>query len=109
MNTFSQAAQGRLLRNTFAAAGDRRALSRARLIGSWTDWGSENHKIVQFSNRLLLEEIAAPAEDRKIQDLAARQIIMWCREKALRGYTEYASTHYTERTLAHVRHFVDNF
>jgi hypothetical protein len=25
---------------------------------------------------------------------------MWCREKALRGYTEYASTHYTERTLA---------
>ncbi len=62
-------------------------------------WGSENHKIVQFSNRLLLEEIAAPAEDREIQDLAARQIIMWCREKALRGYTEYASAHYTERTL----------
>ena len=62
-------------------------------------WGSENHKIVQFSNRLLLEEIAAPADDREIQALAARQIIMWCREKALRGYTEYASTHYTERTL----------
>jgi hypothetical protein len=62
-------------------------------------WGSENHKIVQCSNRLLLEEIAAPVEDRKIRDLAAGQIIMWCREKALRGYTEYASTHYTERSL----------
>ncbi|MHC4116151.1 MAG: hypothetical protein ACYSWO_01460 [Planctomycetota bacterium] len=63
-------------------------------------WGSENHKIVQFSNRLLLEEFAAAEDDRTIRDRAARQIIMWCREKALRGYTEYASTHYTERTLA---------
>ncbi|MHC4433397.1 MAG: hypothetical protein ACYTBS_16280 [Planctomycetota bacterium] len=62
-------------------------------------WGSENHKIVQFSNRLLLEEFAAGADDGEIRELAARQIIMWCREKALRGYTEYASPHYTERTL----------
>ncbi|MHC4166049.1 MAG: hypothetical protein ACYSWQ_03745 [Planctomycetota bacterium] len=62
-------------------------------------WGSENHKIVQFSNRLLLEEFAAPAGDMEIRDQASRQIIMWCREKALRGYTEYASPHYTERTL----------
>lgn len=62
-------------------------------------WGSENHKIVQFSNRLLLEEFAAPAGDMEIRDRASRQIIMWCREKALRGYTEYASPHYTERTL----------
>ena len=62
-------------------------------------WGSENHKIVQFSNRLLLEEFAAPNGSTDIRDRASEQIIMWCREKALRGYTEYASTHYTERTL----------
>ncbi|MHC4540312.1 MAG: hypothetical protein ACYS74_11090, partial [Planctomycetota bacterium] len=70
-------------------------------------WGSENHKIVQFSNRLLLEEFAAGAEDREIHDLAARQVIMWCREKALRGYTEYASTHYTERTLVPLLNIYD--
>jgi len=84
----------------------RRCWGQTRTEGSKVNWkldgywGSENHKIVQFSNRLLLEEMAAPVEDRTIRDLAARQIIMWCREKALRGYTEYASTHYTERTLA---------
>ncbi len=70
-------------------------------------WGSENHKIVQFSNRLLLEEFAAPAEDRKVHELAAQQTIMWCREKALRGYTEYASTHYTERTLVPLLNIYD--
>ena len=70
-------------------------------------WGSENHKIVQFSNRLLLEEFAAPKEDMEIRDQASRQIIMWCREKALRGYTEYASTHYTERTLVPLLNIYD--
>ncbi|MHC4534207.1 MAG: hypothetical protein ACYS6K_09655 [Planctomycetota bacterium] len=70
-------------------------------------WGSENHKIVQFSNRLLLEEFAAPAGDMEIRDQASRQIIMWCREKALRGYTEYASTHYTERTLVPLLNIYD--
>lgn len=70
-------------------------------------WGSENHKIVQFSNRLLLEEFAAPAGDMAVRDQASRQIIMWCREKALRGYTEYASTHYTERTLVPLLNIYD--
>ncbi|HEC02124.1 MAG TPA: hypothetical protein ENI81_01185, partial [Phycisphaerales bacterium] len=70
-------------------------------------WGSENHKIVQFSNRLLLEELAAPTGDVEIRDRASRQIIMWCREKALRGYTEYASTHYTERTLVPLLNIYD--
>ena len=70
-------------------------------------WGSENHRIVQFSNRLLLEEFAAAADDRETCDLAARQIVMWCREKALRGYTEYASPHYTERTLAPLLNIYD--
>jgi len=70
-------------------------------------WGSENHKIVQFSNRLLLEEFAAPAGDMEIRDQASRQIIMCCREKALRGYTEYASTHYTERTLVPLLNIYD--
>jgi hypothetical protein len=70
-------------------------------------WGSENHKIVQFSNRLLLEEFAAPAGDMEIRDRASRQIIMWCREKALRGYTEYASAHYTERTLVPLLNIYD--
>jgi len=70
-------------------------------------WGSENHKIVQFSNRLLLEEFSAPAGDTEIRDQASRQIIMWCREKALRGYTEYASTHYTERTLVPLLNIYD--
>jgi len=70
-------------------------------------WGSENHKIVQFSNRLLLEEFAAPAGDSEIHNQAAEQIIMWCREKALRGYTEYASTHYTERTLVPLLNIFD--
>ena len=71
-------------------------------------WGSENHKIVQFSNRLLLEEFAAAANDRETCEMAARQIIMWCREKALRGYTEYASTHYTERTLVPLLNIYDH-
>ena len=71
-------------------------------------WGSENHKIVQFSNRLLLEEFAAPAGDMEIRERASRQIIMWCREKALRGYTEYASTHYTERTLVPLLNIYDH-
>ncbi|UCE48980.1 MAG: hypothetical protein JSW47_02325 [Phycisphaerales bacterium] len=70
-------------------------------------WGSENHKIVQFSNRLLLEEFAAPASDMGIRQRASHQIIMWCREKALRGYTEYASTHYTERTLVPLLNIYD--
>lgn len=70
-------------------------------------WGSENHKIVQFSNRLLLEEFAAPVGDMEIRDQASRQIIMWCREKALRGYTEYASTHYTERMLVPLLNIYD--
>jgi hypothetical protein len=70
-------------------------------------WGSENHKIVQFSNRLLLEEFAAPTGDMEIREKASRQIIMWCREKAFRGYTEYASTHYTERTLVPLLNIYD--
>lgn len=46
----------------------RRAWRQTRTEGTRVNWkldgywGSENHKIVQFSNRLLLEEFAAPAE-----------------------------------------------
>ncbi len=70
-------------------------------------WGSENHKIVQFSERLLLEEFAGADMDKSIRDQAAYQIKMWCREKALRGYAEYCSTHYTERTLVPLLNIYD--
>jgi len=70
-------------------------------------WGSENHKIVQFSERLLLEEFTSANMDKDIRDQAAYQIIMWCREKALRGYTEYCSTHYTDRTLVPLLNIYD--
>ncbi len=70
-------------------------------------WGSENHKIVQFSERLLLEEFAGSDMDKDIHDQIVYQIIMWCREKALRGYTEYCSPHYTERTLVPLLNIYD--
>ncbi|MFC1715503.1 hypothetical protein ACFL6S_17670 [Candidatus Poribacteria bacterium] len=70
-------------------------------------WGSENHKIVQFSERLLLEELAGEGMDESIHDQVAYQIKMWCREKALRGYTEYCSPHYTERSLVPLLNIYD--
>jgi hypothetical protein len=70
-------------------------------------WGSENHQIVRFSERLLLEEFAGQDMDKNIHDQAAYQIAMWCREKALRGYTEYSSTHYTERSLVPLLNIYD--
>jgi hypothetical protein len=65
-----------------------------------TAWaGSENHVIVQFSIRLLLEELAGDGMDREAHDTVAAQIRQWCWEKAVRGLTEFSSPHYTERSL----------
>jgi len=61
--------------------------------------GSENHTIIGFSIRLLLEEMAGGDMDGERWHYAADQMRKWCREKATRGYTEYFSTHYSERTL----------
>ncbi len=61
--------------------------------------GSENHVIVQFSIRLLMEELAGDDMDRKAHDAVAAQIRKWCWEKAVRGLTEFSSPHYTERSL----------
>jgi len=65
-----------------------------------TAWaGSENHVIVQFSIRLLLEELAGDDMDREARDAMAAHIRKWCWEKAVRGLTEFSSPHYTERSL----------
>lgn len=73
-----------------------------------TAWcGSENHTIVGFSVRLLLEEMAGDDMDRDLWGYAADQIPKWCREKATRGYTEFFSTHYTERCLAPLLNIAD--
>ncbi len=73
-----------------------------------TAWcGSENHTIIGFSIRLLLEELAGEDIDRDHWGYPADQIPRWCLEKATRGYTEFFSTHYTERCLAPLLNIAD--
>jgi len=73
-----------------------------------TAWaGSENHVIVQFSIRLLLEELAGDDMDRDVRNAMAAQIRKWCWEKAVRGMTEFSSPHYTERSLLPILNVCD--
>ncbi len=68
---------------------------------------SENHTIVGFSVRLLLEELAGDKSDKEQWEKAATNIKMWCFEKATRGFVEYFSTHYTERSIVPLLNILD--
>jgi hypothetical protein len=68
---------------------------------------SENHTIVGFSVRLLLEELAGDKADKEQWEKAATNIKKWCFEKASRGFVEYFSTHYTERSIVPLLNILD--
>jgi hypothetical protein len=53
--------------------------------------GSENHSIVQFSIRLMLEELAGPDMDKYRWNHAVDQAKRWCREKSRLAMRKQAS------------------
>jgi hypothetical protein len=73
--------------------------------GTWAM--SENHTIVGFSIRLLLEEMAGNNKDQALWDHASSHIRMWCFEKASRGFIEYFSPHYSERSVIALLNIMD--
>ncbi len=109
-------------RDSGAAEAVRRALTGPLLEGlrAGKGWGgagkwendrvwaaSENHVITQFSNRLLCEQLAGPAGDAAFIPRAKAVIRNWFWEKAVRGFTEYFSPHYTERVLVPLLNLYD--